>query len=147
MANAKQLENKELSLRKHSFGMIVALAVQYLLGIVTNLFVTFPDSSNDKELWEFARTQIPLVLHIVVGFLLLFGSMALFIRSNKYKYRTWQISSGINLIAVLAAFIMGVKFIPSQSDTYSFLMAVGFIVAVLSLGWGIYSSTLSKPRN
>ena len=91
-------------------------------------------------LWEFTQTQMPVVLHIIVGFLLLFGTLALLIRAIRFKERIWVISSAISLVAVLTAVVTGSFFITLQADVYSFIMALAFIVALLSYGWGLYKS-------
>lgn len=130
----------QANLRGHAIGMVALLVIQYLLGIAAALFVHFPESGNDVVFWEFARTQTLVVLHILVAALILIGTIALWVRAIIYKNKLWQIVAGLSLMAVIVAVLGGAKFIPSQSDSYSFIMAVGFIAAFISYGWGIYSS-------
>ena len=47
-------------LRSQGLGMLFALTVQYILGMIANLFVQFPDTTVEGQLWEFAWTQISL---------------------------------------------------------------------------------------
>jgi heme/copper-type cytochrome/quinol oxidase subunit 2 len=135
---------KEIShtaaLNKHAKGMIWGLVVQYLLGMASAFYVAFPDSGTAKEYWEFARNQILVVAHIVVGFALLFGTIVLVIRAFRYNDPVWKTSSLISFVAVAAAIIAGILFVPSQTDDYSFVMAAAFLIALLSLGWGMYQS-------
>ncbi len=106
----------------------------------TNLFVQFPEGEHKGQLWEFAWRQLPLALHIIVGLALLFGTIALIVRAVKLKNRLWTIASSIAALAILAAGIGGAAFIPSQTDAYSFMMAIGFMIALLAFGWGLYTS-------
>jgi hypothetical protein len=69
------------SLRKQGIGMIAILTIQYLIGMASNIFVKFPNSSNQGLLWEFAWKQLPIAFHIIIGILLILGSIVLFIRS------------------------------------------------------------------
>lgn len=116
------------SLKYHAFGMIVLSTIQYLLGQFTSLFVQFPDTKQNITLWKFAWQQVPLTLHIIVGLLLFFGTIVLIIRSVAYKNRTWIIASFTAGIAVLGAAIAGITYIPTQTNTYSFIMAIYFLL-------------------
>jgi hypothetical protein len=131
------------SLQPHAIGMIGVLVVQYLLGMFSSLFVSFPEGAKDKQLWFFAWRQIPIALHIIVGLLLFLGTLALLIRAVATKGRTWIIPSSIALGAVFIAAITGAIFISTQTDWYSFIMAISFIIALLSYFWGIYMSKTS----
>ncbi len=127
-------------LKKQGLGMIIGLTIQYLLGMITNIFVKFPENQQSDQLWEFARKQIPVVLHSIIGLLLLIGSLALLIQAIRYKNKRWTSTASIALIGVIAAGVGGAIFIPTQNNIYSFIMAVGFLVPLLAYIWGIYSS-------
>lgn len=128
------------SLTPHAWGMVGVLVIQYLLGMASALFITFPQKEKEGQLWKFAWQQIPIALHIIVGFLLVVGTLALLIRSAVEKNKQWIITSSIATVSVVGAVIGGAFFIPTQTDWYSFLMAVSFIIALLAYFWGIYVS-------
>lgn len=132
------------SLSKQGLYIIGLLVVQYLLGMYTNMFVAFPENKHEGQLWQFAWHQPSLVLHILVGFSLLFGAISLVVRSIKQKNKSWIYASSIGTIAILSGISVGALFIPTQIDIYSFLMAISFIIAFIALGWGIYAS---KDKN
>lgn len=117
---------------------IVFLVIQYLLGMFTNLFVIFPDNEKGGELWLFAWHQLPLALQIIIGISLLISSIVLIIRSIRHQNHNWLIASSVGSLAILAAILGGSTFIPTQTDAYSYLMAVSFIIAILAFGWGVY---------
>lgn len=134
------MHKEKRTLKMQGLGMIAVLLIQYVLGIFSNLFIQFPQGEKDGQLWEFAWRQLPLALHIIVGILLLIGSIVFIIRSILLKDTTWIIVSTISCIAILLAGVSGAIFIPSQSNIYSLSMAIFFIVALFSYFWGVYQS-------
>ncbi|MDR3573702.1 MAG: hypothetical protein P4L50_07565 [Anaerolineaceae bacterium] len=137
---AKNVQTLQHLLRVHGMTLILGLIVQYILGMFTNLYVVFPKTSIPGQLWEFAWSQASEASHIILGILLFIGTLVLFIRALVYKNRTWTIAAGGALAGVLVAIYGGVSFIPTQMDPYSLLMSVAFIVSLLALLWGFYTS-------
>lgn len=133
------MEKKE-TLKFHGIVIIVLLILQYLLGMITNLFVQFPQDKHGGQLWVFAWKQIPLAAHIILGILLIIGSIVLVIRAMRQKNKSWIIASIIGVLSILVAGVSGAIFIPSQAAIYSFIMSISFIAAFISYGWGIYVS-------
>jgi hypothetical protein len=131
---------KNDKLQIQSLFLIGFLVGEYLLGMLTNLFVAFPQGSADWQQWEFARTQLLVISHIVLGLLLLAGAIVLYIRAFRAKDRTWEIASGVGLGSIFLAIVSGSAFISTQLDYYSLLMSLLFIVAVAAYGWGIYKT-------
>ena len=127
-------------MKKYGIWMLALLAIQYILGVITNLFVKFPDTQNPSALWEFAWKQIPTALHIILGFTLLFLSIKIVIVATKKKVKNWLLPAWAGFISILLAFINGAAFIDEQKDIYSFLMALFFITTVASYVWGMYKS-------
>ena len=131
---------KKDPLRILSHVILGVLILQYLFGMAANLFVQFPDTTNENAHWEFAKTQATIVIHIVLAFLLVIASIVLLIRAIRRKDKNWIIAGSVGLFAMVAAFLSGAEFITTQADGYSYAMAVTFILAFLSYGWGIYKS-------
>jgi SNF family Na+-dependent transporter len=134
----KIMKKDPLGIQSHV--ILGILILQYLLGMAANLFVQFPDTKNEKKLWEFAGSQWTVVTHMILGFLLLIGGFVLLFRSIRRKDKNWIIAGGVGLFAILIAVGAGSEFIPTQQDVYSFLMAAAFILAILAYGWGIYKA-------
>jgi hypothetical protein len=133
------MEPRLRSLRPHALGLILGLVIQYALGMYVNLFVTFPDGANQGQLWEFAWSQPSLASHIILAFLLLFGAIALCIRAIRAKNKKWIIASTLSLLALLGAGASGATFIPSQTDVYSYSMALCFLIAIFAYIWGLFA--------
>jgi hypothetical protein len=131
---------KKDPLRIQSHVILGFLILQYLSGMVVNLFVQFPDTTNEKVLWRYASGQWSVVTHMVLGFLLLIGAIVMLFRAVRRKDRYWIISASVGLFAILVATGTGSQFIPTQQDVYSYIMAIAFIVAVFAYGWGIYKA-------
>jgi len=113
------------------------LFLQYLFGMFVNLFVEFPDTHNEGVLWKFAQDQMPAVLHMVIGGLLVISGIIFLVRAVMRKEKQLIIAASIGLVAMLIAAIAGAQFVSSQTDAYSYTMAVAFILAVASYGWGL----------
>ncbi|HEV2339424.1 MAG TPA: hypothetical protein VGT05_01505 [Patescibacteria group bacterium] len=118
--------------------VLVFLVIEYFLGMFTNLFISFPNNTYGGKAWVFAWRQIPLALHIIVGFSLLVGAIVLVVRAIRQKNKNWILASVIGFIAILSAALAGALFISLQRSIYSFIMAISFVVALFAYGWGVY---------
>ena|ERR1035437_6730572 len=134
----KNTSNVKDPLRTHGIILIIILTLEYILGMITNLFVIFPENKNVGQMWAFAKLQLPIILHVLVGYSLLISALVLLIRAIRMKNKRWIIASVISNIAILVAIISGILSVPSQVGTYSFIMAISFIIALLSIGWALY---------
>ncbi len=76
----------------------------------------------------------------MIGILLLVSAIIFFIRAARKIHRRWLASAAVGLAAILAAFFGGVTFTSTQTDIYSLVMALGFIVALIAYGWGFYAA-------
>ena len=127
-------------MRNHGMGLLALLLLQFVLGMLTNLFVSFPETNDGYKQWDYARSHILVIAHIALGMLLLIGTIVLFVRAVRARDRNWKIASGLGLGSVILAIMSGSEFISSQNDALSFAMAMFFVVALVSLGWGVYKS-------
>jgi multisubunit Na+/H+ antiporter MnhC subunit len=127
-------------LRGHALGLMGLLVVQYVLGMLSNMYVSFPENNTDWQQWHYAEGQLLIVAHIVVGMALLLGMIVLWVRAMKLRDKAWKIAGGLGTGSVVLAIVSGSEFISNQKDGYSFAMSLFFITAVASLGWGIYKT-------
>jgi hypothetical protein len=116
------------------------LILQYLFGMYASLFVHFPDTKNEVALWEFARVQWSVIIHIIIAAGLVLGGIVFLIRALRKKEKVWIIASSLGLFGLLIASFGGARFVPTQQGGYSYLMAVGFLLSFLSYGWGLYKA-------
>jgi len=120
--------------------MVFTLTIQYILGMISNLFVQFPDTSVQGQLWQFAWSQISIAAHIILGLLLFINAIVILNRALTYKDRTWTVAASIGLVSILVAIYGGVRFIQTQNDPYSLVMSIAFILALLAYVWGLFKS-------
>ncbi len=140
MNTSIETQKSQRALRAHGILMIVLLAVQYILGMINNFFVQFPQSNQPEVMWRYAASQASEIGHIFLGLALFVSAVIFVIRAGRAKNRTWIIASIIALAGIMSAIYGGVTFVPSQNDLLSFVMAVAFLVSLLAYGWGIYAS-------
>lgn len=108
---ASKTEGKQDPLKTQAMVMIVLLTLQYLLGMAVNLYVKFPEKGNIGQYWAFAKSQLVLDVHMLVGASLLLSSIALFIRSLRQNSTVWKAPSSVGVLAILAAVIAGISFV------------------------------------
>jgi hypothetical protein len=116
------------------------LVVEYLIGMYVNLFVQFPNDASTEQLWHFAWRQPFLVAHIILSVLLFVGSVVLLIRAIRYRSILWRTPSILGLLGVFLATLGGELFTSTQTDAYSYIMSIGFILALCSYGWGLMAT-------
>jgi hypothetical protein len=133
-----------------AFGLLFGYGLQFLVGILLNLFVTLPAShpgstgneyfarSAHSLIWAFSGTGgWELALHAYIALGLVLSSAALFIRSLKQHNRRWEIAGGIAAFFTLGAFFNGLSFVNYNEDVSSFIMATCWLIAVGALVVGL----------
>jgi divalent metal cation (Fe/Co/Zn/Cd) transporter len=125
-------------LRGQSIGLLSMLGIQFILGMILNLFIKLPD--NPKGLGSAIKHGggVVLVLHVLIAIGLLIGSISLIARAYAARSKPWLIASIIGALGIIAALTNGFAFVGNNNDVNSFVMALGFLVAATS-----YSVALS----
>ena len=124
--------------RRMSLGMVVALLVQYALGMVVNLYVTVPARDHGGGVLTavgraFANGPAALAIHAGLGLLIVLGIINLVVRSVLSRRRPLIWLSVVTLLAVLGAASSGAGFVNSGSNGASLGMAMLTGVALLCL--------------
>ncbi|MEI7603540.1 MAG: hypothetical protein WCJ19_00800 [bacterium] len=122
--------------KKYSWAMLITLAVSFVLGMIVNLFIEFPEAVDEKP-WAFAMKNIFVVSHIVLGTILVTLAIILVIKSVRSKDKIGKIINSLGLIAIFIAAAMGSEFIESQNEVSSLIMAIGFVVSFLLYSWNL----------
>ena len=130
----------EKSLNRQGLGTLIALAVEFTLGMAINLFVAFPEDASPHSLWIFT-VHNPLVLaHLIVGTLIVLGVIPMVIRAFRQHVTSWQLPALAGMVCVFAAWAAGDMFVTAQAEALSYLMSLAFLLAIFSFGWGLYRS-------
>jgi hypothetical protein len=138
-------------LKKRSFGLLIMLGIEFVVGMALNLFANLPDNhpGSTGSLNYFVRSLhsygwaitigggAALFLHVLIGTGLLFGSIVLLVFAVKSHMKTWIWLSALGLFGILMAFSNGLSFLDYNHDLSSFLMAMGFLLAT-----GSYTASL-----
>jgi hypothetical protein len=113
-------------LRLSSFGLVTMLILQFILGMIYNLYGTAPTSAKSVGMFS----SPVLALHVILFFLLVIAAVAQLIRAVGTRHRLTLWMSGLGLLAILAAGFAGIGFIGNGDDGASLDMSLAFAVAL-----------------
>jgi uncharacterized membrane protein YozB (DUF420 family) len=138
MENSVQMKSKPHLFTREVPAANIVLAVQFLLGMYINLYVSFP-SGGPAEAWNYAWKTPVVAAHIILGTLALLAGISTLVRSIRMKNRHWILFAGMATAAMLLSVIAGETFITMQSELASYLMAFGFLAGLMALDWGFFT--------
>lgn len=134
--------------------MVVALCLQFVLGIYVNLFVSIPQVSAGTPGAMMAgmgammgRGVSPtFMVHMMLGMLLVLLGVATVVIVAPSEFGAAAITfAGVGLASLLVAGYGGMSFVMfRQNDALSFTMAIGFIFAVTAYVAILAVSTLGQ---
>ena len=144
-------------MRRVLVAIIMALFVQYLLGIAVNLFVTIPTSHPGARppeyfggvvqsvTWAMLQGPILLQAHAGFGLLLVVGTAAVAVRAWPLGGRMLRWTTVLGAVSVLAAGFNGGSFLNYNEDFSSMIMASLFALAVACYILALYALSDSPP--
>jgi hypothetical protein len=132
-------------LRRAALGMVGGLLIEFLAGMLVNLFTTIPDNhpgSNPSEYlggsfdsirWAITQSGLPaLVFHASLGLLLMVNGLVLILLARRVGRRSVTVSTVLGFLLVVGAGFNGASFLDFGQDYSSMLMATLFGLAVLA---------------
>jgi quinol-cytochrome oxidoreductase complex cytochrome b subunit len=144
-------------IRGQALGLLSMLAIQFILGMILNLYVKLPKVhpgttgnffSRAVHSFGWAVTNgagIALLLHVIIAAGLLLGSLTLVFRAAAARSKPWLAVSIVGALAIITALTNGLAFIGYDNDTASFIMAIGFITATVAYTTGLAYSVMQLP--
>ena len=128
------------ALRRMMGGMLIAFAVQFLLGMLVNLFVQIPahhpgvgdgyfGGAVPVVAWALLHASPALRLHVLLGIILGLGGLAVLVRAITLHRPEWIWAGAVALFGLLASAGNGISFLIFGRQFSSFFMALGFTVA------------------
>ena len=122
-------------LRRSSFGAVLALIVQYGLGMGVNLFVNVPDADKGKGMGAafgkaFSNGPAALAAHAGIGLLLVINVIVVLVTAFRARRRVALISSIVGALCVIGAAFSGASFVDKGANSASMAMAVLTGVAI-----------------
>jgi len=139
--------------------IMVLLFIQFIIGIFINLYVSFPPLNSISHIAPAAFPSnyitvmfhmMPVMFHMMLGFLILIVSFIMLLLSIKIQNSKLVLSSGISFIFVIIAGVSGFLFLFNEYNLYSLIMAVSFIIIVMSEFYYLYTLkliTVSSSKN
>ena len=130
--------------RSLAFRLLLLLALEFLLGMVTNLYVqipaTHPGSGADNYFvgvvqglgWALTDGAWALQLHVLLGLGLILTGFALIGVAYATHERVWMICAPLGVLGMMVAGFNGASFVNYGQNFSSLLMSVGFLVALVS---------------
>jgi hypothetical protein len=147
-------------LRALSLGTLVMLSlllVQFLAGMFVNLYVGIPPNHSGASaapiagallgvVWAIVAGGPALAFHTVLGLLLTTGSLALLVIAITAGRRALVATTAVGLLGVLGAGLNGIGFLNYGIDKATYLMSVGFSVAVAAYVATLFFASLPVVR-
>jgi hypothetical protein len=126
-SGAQDRASRLARIRVSSLGAVAVLLVEFILGIVYNLYGTMPTAK--KSIGFFSSPVI--ALHVIVAILLIIAGIGQLVRAigTRHKLTIWM--SAVGLLAILAAFFAGMGFTSKGAAGASLGMALAFAVALV----------------
>jgi hypothetical protein len=112
--------------RMASVGVVSMLIIQFVLGMVYNIYGTAPTAT--KSVGMFSSPW--LALHVVMGILLVITAIMQVVRTMKLHQRIATVMSWAGLVAIIGAWAAGEAFISNGADGASLGMSLAFAVAL-----------------
>src|ERR1700734_1790541 len=113
-------------IRLSSLGAVVMLIVQFILGMIYNLYGTAPTSTKSIGLFS----SPDLALHVVLGILLVIAALGQLIRAIGVRHRLSIWLSAVGFLSMLGAGFAGLGFAGSGASSASLGMSLAFATAL-----------------
>jgi hypothetical protein len=124
---ARPQVDKLARLRGSSIGAVMMLVLQFILGMIYNLYGTAPTSK--KSIGLFSSPTI--ALHVILGILLFLAALALLIRAIGARHAVTIWLSAIGLVSIIGAGFAGLGFAGSGAASASLGMSLAFALALV----------------
>ena len=132
--------------RRINLALLALLVPQFVLGMITNVYLPFPGKLNPGKAWDFALSQPVITAHIALGsFIVILSAVAIVIGAISRRPLAVVISV-LGFILVLLAWYSGEEFLgDGQSNLPSISMAFAFLAALIVYAVGYYVTGLQRP--
>ncbi len=125
-ATATEPTAKLARVRSQSVGLVFMLIIQFVLGIIYNLYGSMP--ANRKSIGLFSNGW--LIVHEIMGVLLLLAAIGLVATAMRSGIGLAKATSWIGLIGIVAAIGAGIGFTRSVGNGNSLGMSLAFAISL-----------------
>ena len=141
--SAQKRQSRQAGLRRASLAILIALIVQFALGIGVNLYVTLPAAGHPGHSSWFGNGAL-LALHAALGMFLVLAALFVLVRAIMARNVTLIVTSAAGLVAIGLAFFFGASFTEKLTNGYSLGMAIAFAVALACYAIGLYVASTRR---
>jgi heme A synthase len=113
-------------LRMASLGAVAMLVIEFILGVIYNLYGTAPTAKKSIGLFS----SPDLALHVILGILLFAAAVVLLIRAIGARHALSIWLSAVGLVAIIGAGFAGLGFTSSGAAGASLGMSLAFAAAL-----------------
>jgi hypothetical protein len=150
-AGASSMAGKIRGLRITTLAGLVMLLLEYGLGVWTSLYAQLPSSDHGKATFAafggaVAHGPAGLALHALLGALLIITAVSVVVRAALARQAAPVVIGCVALLAILAAWFSGTKFVSDAANGASFGMAVATGVALLGYAIILFIATPAPGR-
>jgi hypothetical protein len=125
-AAGRTQQERLIRLRGASLGVVVMLIIQFILGMIYNLYGTAPTSA--KPIGLFSSPTI--ALHVIVGILLGLAAIAQLVRAIGARHGLTIWLSVLGLLSIIGAGVAGLGFTGNGANGASLGMSLAFATAL-----------------
>jgi hypothetical protein len=141
--SVQKTESRQAGLRRASLAIVIALIVQFALGISVNLYVTLPAVGHPGHSSWFGNGPL-LALHVALGMFLVLAAVFVLVRAIMARNAVLIVTSAAGLVAIGVAFFFGASFTDKLTNGYSLGMAIAFAVALACYAIGLYAASTRR---
>jgi hypothetical protein len=113
-------------IRMAALGAVTMLIIQYILGMIYNLYGTAPTATKSIGLFS----SPVLALHVILGLLLAVSAVMVLVRAIGARHKLTIAMSAVGLLGIVAAGFAGLAFTSKGSNGASTGMAIAFAVSL-----------------
>jgi hypothetical protein len=113
-------------LRYASLGLVSMLIIEFILGVVYNLYGTAPTPKKSIGLFS----SPVLALHVILGILLFVAAVMLLVRAIGARHGLAIWMAAVGLVGIVAAGFAGLGFAGSGANGASLGMSIAFAVSL-----------------
>lgn len=141
------LEKQTASLRRRVDVMVFLLILEFILGMVVNLFGQAPEDSGKMQepLWA----TLVFVAHGILGIILLIWAIFLFVSAGKSENKKWKGLAMWGMLSIIISAVGGIAVVGlregNPAEISSLVMALGFLFSFIIYG-KFHFSLRSSPK-
>jgi hypothetical protein len=148
-----------LKIRRQAIGLLVGYALQFMAGMVLNLFITLPKTHPGSTGPEYLSRSLhslawtlsghggwALAFHVYLGMVLILGSISLLISARLIHSRGWSWVGAITLLFTMGAFFNGLSFVDYNKNISSLIMASCWLISVWVVTFGMIKFPNKAPN-